>query len=45
MPLFMAAFMLTETTVNTTTTTQEQEVKPEIVGTGQQAVPVITANG
>jgi hypothetical protein len=34
-----------ETTVNTTTTTQEQEVKPEIVGTGQQAVPVITANG
>ena len=34
-----------ETTVNTTTTTQEQEVKPEIVGTGQEAVPVITANG
>jgi hypothetical protein len=34
-----------ETTVNTTTTTQEQEVTPEIVGTGQEAVPVITANG
>ena len=34
-----------ETTVNTTTTTQEQEVAPEIVGTGQEAVPVITANG
>jgi hypothetical protein len=34
-----------ETTVNTTTTTKEQEVKPEIVGTGQEAVPVITANG
>jgi hypothetical protein len=31
-----------ETTVNTTTTTQEQEVKPEIVGTGQQAIPAIT---
>ena len=34
-----------ETTVNTTTTTQEQDVRPEIVGTGQEAVPVITANG
>lgn len=34
-----------ETTVNTTTTTEEQEVSPEIVGTGQEAVPVITANG
>ena len=34
-----------ETTVNTTTTTQEQDVSPEIVGTGQEAVPVITANG
>ena len=34
-----------ETTVNTTTTTEEQDVSPEIVGTGQEAVPVITANG
>jgi hypothetical protein len=44
--IYGAAYALAqETTVNTTTTTQEQEVKPEIVGTGQQAVPVITANG
>jgi hypothetical protein len=34
-----------EATVNTTTTTEEQDVQPETVGTGQEAVPVITANG
>ena len=34
-----------ETTVNTTTTTEEQDVSPEIVGTGQEAIPVITGNG
>lgn len=34
-----------ETTVNTTTTTEEQEAEPETVATGQEAVPVITANG
>lgn len=34
-----------ETTRNTTTTEEEQAVEPEIVGTGQEAVPVITANG
>jgi hypothetical protein len=28
-----------------TTTTEEQDVQPETVGTGQEAVPVITANG
>ena len=34
-----------ETTVNTTTTTEKQEIEPETVGTGQESVPVITADG
>ena len=34
-----------ETTRNTTTTEEEQNVKAETVATGQEAVPVITANG
>ena len=34
-----------EATVNTTTTTEEQNVPAEVVGTGQESIPVITANG
>lgn len=43
--LINAAVYAQEATVNTTTTTEEQEVQPETVGTGQEAIPVITANG